>query len=145
VQDKLLLYTKFTLNFPLIILVCFCYGHRLQYSLSQKIFNAHDIPCKSILGQLTPAQRQKVLMDFNNPDSAERVLLCSDVGSTGLNIQAANIIFLIVCDFFKHISTYIILAIATGSTLVCSRCAPDYRALPAKRAAKASDGPLLHW
>jgi superfamily II DNA/RNA helicase len=64
---------------------------------NNKVLGIHGIPCKGIHGKLTTAQRQKILTDFNHPDSAERVLLCSDVGSTGLNIQAANIVFLIVC------------------------------------------------
>ena len=56
----------------------------------------HGIHALMISGKMTPAQCQRTLDQFSEPKSTVAVLLSSDVGAVGLNIQAANIILMIV-------------------------------------------------
>ena len=120
---RVLLYTRFKRNFPMITSVCFTSQPALLFvgtNQQQKVLNVHGIQSASIHGSLTPAQRQKVVTEFSKPASTTQVLLCSDVGSTGLNIQAANIILLIVSDktFCNCHQGTISTTIIVGPTLV---------------------------
>jgi len=86
---------------------------------------------------MSPLQRQRTLDQFSDPKSTIPILLSSDVGAVGLNIQAANIILMVVSDLLNIIKLcYNKLHI--GPTVVRARLSSDYWPLPTERANQAS-------
>lgn len=61
------------------------------------MLNHHNIKSVSIHGKINHPQRVKILEDFKKGGRDDaRVLLISNVGSTGLNIAFANILIIVV-------------------------------------------------
>lgn len=62
--------------------------------------NLHGIEVLEYHGGMTQKQRAKVLDHFHSNDgSAPRTLLVSDVGATGLNLDIACILIIVVGNF----------------------------------------------
>lgn len=71
---------------------------KVHASVFHQVLSIHGIQALPISGKMTPSQHQRTLDQFSDPKSTITVLLSSDVGAVGLNIQAANIILMIVSD-----------------------------------------------
>lgn len=95
----------------------------------------NGIKCLTMHGNLSTAKRQEVLETFQDPESGYQVLLMSDVGTCGLNIQAAHIIIFIVSCYklIQHkFHTDHLSYDALGSAMVCSRLSSNHWKSPSK-------------
>jgi hypothetical protein len=106
------------------------------------VLKLHDISSIEISGLMSITQHQKALDHFSDPNSSIPVLLSSDIGAVGLNIQAANIVLLIVSSFngVEH-PVMIIASITTKSAMVRAGLPPNHWAC----AMKGTNEACLHF
>jgi SNF2 family DNA or RNA helicase len=68
--------------------------------LSNQVLQLHGFEVLEYHGGMTQQQRNKVLRRFRSNDgSTPRILLLSNVGAIGLNLDIANIVIIIVGNF----------------------------------------------
>lgn len=63
---------------------------------SFQALEVNGIKCLTMDGTQSTGKRNKIVLDFNNPSCEEKVLLISDVGTTGVNLQCAHIVIFVV-------------------------------------------------
>jgi hypothetical protein len=106
-ETKILIYQEFPSLGPLLrnvrvlhfCIFCYVFG---SYNL--QLLDLYGLRYAFIDGQMTFAQRAKVVATFNR-DPTLRILIISSVGSAGLNLTAASTIIFLVCIshfFFFH-------------------------------------------
>lgn len=100
--DKIVLYSAFNLNTPLIAKVLHLFG-----------FNSIEI-----LGTMTAVARSDSLVKFQNStrDEGPRILIISNVGIVGLNIPQANILVQMVSDSSVNVRLILHLSSLQDST-----------------------------
>ena len=55
-------------------------------------------------GKVSYAKRNKIITQFHNPDSPERVLIFSSVGNAGVNLANADVVLFFV-SFLRYPSS----------------------------------------